>query len=259
METILFGVLPLPWWGIFLVAVASLMVTLASVTIYLHRHQTHRAIDLHPIASHFFRFSLWLTTGMKTREWAAIHRKHHAKCETIEDPHSPVHHGVLTVLFSGWYLYVRESKNKTTIAAYGTGAPDDWLERNVYSRFTLTGLTLMGLADVALFGVAGGIPILLAQIACIPFFAAGVINGLGHSVGYRNYDRRFRDRFADHSTNIVPWGIIIAGEELHNNHHEFPTSAKFSVKPWEFDLGWLYIRILEALGLATVRHRHRAS
>ena len=241
------GLFDLPWWGYILVALGLTHVTIASVTIFLHRHQAHRALDLHPIASHFFRFWLWLTTGMVTKEWAAIHRKHHAKCETVEDPHSPQIYGINRVLWAGVFLYVKESYNRETLERYGHGTPDDWLERNVYTRHPVIGLTLMGALNLALFGLVPGALIFLTQIVWIPFWAAGVINGIGHFFGYRNYG------CADASTNIVPWGILIGGEELHNNHHAFASSAKLSAKWYEFDIGWMYIRILEMLGLASVK------
>ena len=241
------GVFDLPWWGYALAALGLTHITIASVTIYLHRCQAHRALELHPIASHFFRLWVWLTTGMVTKEWAAIHRKHHAKCETAEDPHSPQIVGINRVLWGGVFLYVKESHNPETVERYGHGTPDDWLERNIYSRFQVLGITLMGCADVMLFGIVPGLLILLTQIVWIPFWAAGVINGLGHYFGYRNYD------CADASTNIVPWGILIGGEELHNNHHAFAASAKLSNKWYEVDIGWLYIRALSALGLAKVK------
>ena len=241
------GAFDLPWWGLVLVALGLTHVTIASVTIFLHRHQAHRALDLHPVASHFFRFWLWLTTGMVTKEWAAIHRKHHAKCETAEDPHSPQVYGINRVLWTGVFLYVKESHVRETMERYGHGTPDDWLERNVYARHAVLGLVLMGIVNLVLFGAVPGMLILLTQIVWIPFWAAGVINGIGHYWGYRNYDS------ADASTNIVPWGILIGGEELHNNHHAFATSAKLSSKWYEFDLGWLYIRVLGLLGLAKVK------
>ena len=241
------GFLDLPWWGYVLVALGLTHVTIASVTIFLHRHQAHRALDLHPIASHFFRFWLWLTTGMVTKEWAAIHRKHHAKCETVEDPHSPQIYGINRVLWAGVFLYVKESHNRETLERYGHGTPDDWMERNVYTRHPVLGLTLMGAVDLALFGLVPGALIFLTQVVWIPFWAAGVINGIGHFFGYRNYG------CADASTNIVPWGILIGGEELHNNHHAFASSAKLSAKWYEFDIGWMYIRIMEMLGLASVK------
>ncbi len=241
------GFLDLPWWGLVLVALGLTHITIAAVTIFLHRCQAHRALDLHPIPSHFFRFWLWMTTGMVTREWVAIHRKHHAKCETVDDPHSPQVHGINKVLWLGVFLYVKESFNRETLERYGHGTPDDWMERNVYTRFTVHGIVTMGLIDVALFGIVPGLLILFVQIAWIPFWAAGVINGVGHFFGYRSWQS------SDASTNIVPWGILIGGEELHNNHHAYATSAKLSNKWYEFDIGWCYIRILEMLGLATVK------
>lgn len=241
------GFFELPWWGYILVALGLTHVTIAAVTIYLHRCQAHRALELHPLVSHFFRFWLWMTTGMITKEWAAIHRKHHAKCETAEDPHSPQVYGINRVLWLGVFLYVKESYNPETLERYGHGTPDDWMERKVYSRFATTGVTLLLAIDLFLFGVIPGALIWATQIAWIPFWAAGVINGVGHFFGYRNYD------VPDASTNIVPWGILIGGEELHNNHHAFAASAKLSSKWYEFDIGWLYIRILQALGLATVK------
>jgi len=239
------GLIDLPWWGYVLVALALTHVTIASVTIFLHRHQAHRALELHAIPSHFFRFWLWLTTGMITREWAAIHRKHHAKCETDEDPHSPQVLGIRKVLLEGAELYRSESRNVETIKRYGHGTPDDWVERNVY-RHNTVGLGIMLVINVILFGPIG-LTIWAVQMLWIPIWAAGVINGIGHYFGYRNFD------CADASTNIVPWGILIGGEELHNNHHSFATSAKLSAKWYEFDIGWMYIRILEMLGLAKVR------
>ncbi|MCS6945401.1 MAG: fatty acid desaturase [Sutterellaceae bacterium] len=239
------GLLGLAWWQLVLVTLALTHVTIASVTIFLHRSQAHRALDLHPIASHFFRFWLWLTTGMVTREWVAVHRKHHAKCETPEDPHSPQIKGIRKVLWEGAELYMAEAANAETLARYGHGTPDDWLERNIYSRFTWQGVALMLGIDLLLFGWAG-LAVWGVQMLWIPFFAAGVINGIGHYWGYRNYDS------PDAATNIMPWGILIGGEELHNNHHTYPTSAKLSSKWYEFDLGWLYIRLLQMLGLARV-------
>jgi stearoyl-CoA desaturase (delta-9 desaturase) len=239
--------LDLPWWGCVLAALALTQVTIAAVTLYLHRNQTHRAIELHPAVSHFFRLWLWLTTGMRTREWVAVHRKHHAHCEVEGDPHSPKLLGINRVLWGGVFLYVKESANAATVERYGQRTPDDWLERNLYSKHVLLGLTLMGLADVVTFGVVPGVLIFLTQIAWIPFWAAGVINGVGHHWGYRSWATE------DVSTNIVPWGILIGGEELHNNHHAHASSARFSAKWYELDLGWAYVRILAALGLATVK------
>jgi stearoyl-CoA desaturase (delta-9 desaturase) len=243
------GVFDLPWWGLALVALALTHITIAAVTIYLHRHQAHRALDLHPVAAHFFRFWLWLTTGMVTKEWAAIHRKHHAKVETADDPHSPQVYGINRVLWGGVFLYVKEACNRETLERYGHGTPDDWLERNLYSRYALLGLTLMGVTDVALFGIVPGALLFLVQIVWIPFWAAGVINGIGHYWGYRSWDVPVPDA----SRNIVPWGVLIGGEELHNNHHAFPASARLSYKWYEFDIGWIYIRALEMLGLAAVK------
>jgi stearoyl-CoA desaturase (delta-9 desaturase) len=241
------GLFDLPWWGYVLAALGLTHVTIAAVTIFLHRCQAHRALELHPVVSHFFRFWLWLTTGMVTKEWAAIHRKHHAKCETAEDPHSPQIYGINRVLWAGVFLYVKESYNKETLERYGHGTPDDWLERNIYTRHAMVGILSMLTMDLLAFGLVPGALIWLTQIAWIPFWAAGVINGVGHFFGYRSYD------VADASTNIVPWGILIGGEELHNNHHAFASSAKLSSKWYEFDIGWLYIRILEILGLASVK------
>jgi stearoyl-CoA desaturase (delta-9 desaturase) len=245
--TLFSGLLDLPWWGYVIAALGLTHVTIASVTIYLHRCQAHRALDLHPIASHFFRFWLWLTTGMVTKEWAAIHRKHHAKVETAEDPHSPQIYGINRVLWLGVFLYVKEAYNRETLERYGHGTPDDWLERYVYTPHSMSGVLLLLAANLLIFGVVPGALIWLTQIAWIPFWAAGVINGVGHYFGYRNYD------VPDASTNIVPWGILIGGEELHNNHHAFASSAKLSTKWYEFDIGWMYICILESLGLATVK------
>jgi stearoyl-CoA desaturase (Delta-9 desaturase) len=240
------GVLDLSWWQIVLFALAMTHITIASVTIFLHRHQAHRALDLHAIPSHFFRFWLWLTTGMVTKQWAAIHRKHHAKCEQAEDPHSPQVYGIKKVFFEGAELYRAESKNKETMARYGHGTPDDWIERNLYTRYSWQGVGLMLIIDLFLFGAVGA-AVWALQMAWIPITAAGIINGIGHYWGYRNFEA------TDASTNVFPWGIIIGGEELHNNHHTYPTSAKLSVKPYEFDIGWLYINILSALGLAKVK------
>jgi len=221
-------------------------ITIASVTIYLHRHQSHHSLTLHPFISHFFRFWLWLTTGMVTRQWVAIHRKHHAKCETPEDPHSPQVLGINKVLLEGSELYRSEANNQETLEKYGKGTPDDWLERNIYSRLPYLGITLMLLIDVLLFGVIG-ITVFAIQMLWIPIFAAGVINGIGHFWGYRNFEP------TDASRNISPWGILIGGEELHNNHHAYPSSARLSNKWWEFDIGWFYIRFMQLLGLAKIK------
>jgi len=233
-------------WQVLAYTLIVTHITIASVTIFLHRAQAHRSLDLHPIPSHFFRFWLWMTTGMVTKEWVAIHRKHHAKCETKDDPHSPVAHGIKTVLLTGSELYRAEAKVQETLDKYGHNTPDDWLERHVYTGRSVMGVALMMIVNVALFGVIG-VSVWAVQMVWIPITAAGIINGLGHWWGYRNFEA------VDASTNISPWGIIIGGEELHNNHHTYPTSAKLSVKPFEFDIGWGYIRALEILGLAKVR------
>ena len=240
------GLLDLPWWGYVLATLGMTHVTIASITIYLHRHQAHRALDLHPAIAHFFRFWLWLTTGTITEEWVAVHRKHHASVESEDDPHSPKIFGIRKLLLEGAELYREAARDPETIARYGHGCPDDWLERNVYKPCTDRGYYLMLVIDVVLFGPIG-ITIWAVQMLWQPVFAAGVINGIGHWWGYRNYETR------DISTNIVPWGILIGGEELHNNHHAFASSAKLSAKPWEFDVGWAYIRLLECLRLARVK------
>ena len=240
------GLLGASWWQILLFTLVVTHITIASVTIFLHRAQAHRALELHALPSHFFRLWLWLTTGMVTKEWVAIHRKHHAKCETVDDPHSPVTRGIKTVLLTGSELYRAEAKVQETLDKYGHHTPDDWIERNLYTRFSWQGVGLMLIINLLLFGAAGA-AVWAVQMAWIPITAAGIINGIGHWWGYRNFEA------PDASTNISPWGIIIGGEELHNNHHTYPTSAKLSVKPFEFDIGWAYIRGLEMLGLAKVR------
>ena len=241
------GVFDFPWWGYALTVLAMTHVTIAAVTIFLHRHQAHRALELGPVPSHFFRFWLWLTTGMVTKEWAAIHRKHHAKCESADDPHSPQQLGLPRVLFGGVLLYIKESRNADTMQRYGHGTPDDWLERNVYSPEQKFGIVLMLAIDIGLFGLVPGALMWGVQMLWIPFWAAGVINGVAHFVGYRNF------ACEDASTNLIPWGILIGGEELHNNHHAFATSAKLSNKWYEFDIGWFYIRVMEILGMAHVK------
>lgn len=241
-----YGILDITPWQAVLAALILTHITIISVTVFLHRCQAHRALDLNPWVSHFFRLWLWLTTSMVTKEWVGIHRKHHAKCETPDDPHSPQVLGLGKVMGEGAELYRAASRDLASIEHYGRGTPDDWVERHVYSRFTWQGLGLMLIIDVLLFGVYG-ITIWAVQMVWIPFWAAGVINGVGHCCGYRNYES------ADASTNIVPWGIIVGGEELHNNHHAFPSSARLSSKWWEFDIGWFYIRLLSMLGLAKVK------
>lgn len=239
----MFGILDLPWWGYIAVTLVLTQITIVSVTIYLHRCQAHRAVDLHPIVSHFFRFWLWMTTGMVTKEWTAIHRKHHAKVETDEDPHSPVAKGIKKVFFEGTELYRKEARNQETMERYGEGTPDDWIERNVYTKHSAMGIAAMLIINIALFGPLG-LSIWAIQMAWIPFFAAGIVNGVGHYWGYRNFE------CADASRNIIPWGLFIGGEELHNNHHTYGTSAKFSVKWYEIDIGWYLIRTFQLFGLA---------
>ncbi len=243
------GLVNWPWWGYVLYTLAVTHVTIASVTSFLHRHQAHRALDLHPIASHFFRFWLWLTTGMVTREWAAIHRKHHARCETADDPHSPQVLGLKTVMWQGADLYREAAKDQALLDKFGHGTPDDWMERNVYTRRSALGVGILLVLNLILFGPIG-LTIWAVQMAWIPFWAAGVVNGVGHFWGYRNFENE------DAATNLLPWGILIGGEELHNNHHTFGTSAKLSYKWYEFDIGWMYIRLMEMVGLARVRRVH---
>ncbi len=240
------GLLDLSVWQVIVYTLITTHFTIAGVTIFLHRAQAHRALDLGPIPSHFFRFWLWLGTGMVTKEWVAIHRKHHAKCETAEDPHSPQTRGIDTVLWRGAELYRTEAKNQETISKFGHGTPSDWIERNLYTRHSALGVSLMLILNVALFGALGA-TVWAVQMLWIPITAAGIINGIGHYWGYRNFEA------PDASTNISPWGIVIGGEELHNNHHTYPTAAKFSVKPYEFDLGWAYIRAFEMIGWAKVK------
>jgi len=236
----------LSFWTYAGITLVLTQITIVSVTIFLHRHQAHRALTLHPVVSHFFRFWLWLTTGQVTKEWVAVHRKHHAKCETPEDPHSPQTRGIARVLFGGLGLYRAECGNAETVAIYGKGTPDDWVEKNVYTRFRNSGLLLMFVIDTVLFGWVGLI-IFALQLVWIPFWAAGVINGIGHYWGYRNFET------PDASRNIIPFGVLVGGEELHNNHHAYRQSARLSNKWWEFDLGWFYIRLLEMIGLASVK------
>ncbi len=240
------GLTEASWWQVLLAGLAMTHLTIVSVTLYLHRCQAHRALELHPAVSHVFRFWLWLTTGMLTKEWAAIHRKHHAKCEQEGDPHSPVVYGIKKVFWEGAELYRAEAKNQDTLTRYGHGTPDDWIERNLYTKHSRLGIILMFFINIALFGVVG-MAVWAMQMAWIPIWAAGVINGIGHFWGYRNFEA------TDASTNVFPWGIIIGGEELHNNHHTYATSAKFSVKPYEFDISWMYISILAKFGLAKAK------
>ncbi|MGH8646927.1 MAG: DesA family fatty acid desaturase [Gammaproteobacteria bacterium] len=231
-----------------LVALAMTHATIAAASIYLHRHQAHRALDLHPLVSHLLRLWLWLTTGMKTREWVAVHRKHHVASDTVRDPHSPQVLGLGRVLWLGALLYQRAAGDAETVKQYGRGTPADWLERHVYEPLSHLGIFIMLMLDVGLFGLPGLI-VWMVQMLWVPFWAAGVLNGLGHSWGYRNYRR------TDAARNIVPWGILLGGEELHNNHHAHPGRAKFSRRWWEIDIGWAYIRTLECLGLAQRRRK----
>lgn len=240
------GLWNLSWWQVVLYTLVTTHITIAAVTIFLHRTQTHKAMELGPIPSHFFRFWLWLSTGMVTKEWVAIHRKHHAKCETVDDPHSPQVKGIDEVFWRGAELYRKESKNMDTMERYGTGTPDDWIERNLYTRYSWQGVGLMLIINVALFGMAG-LAVWAVQMIWIPITAAGIINGIGHYWGYRNFEA------PDASRNISPWGLLIGGEELHNNHHTYPTAAKFSVKKYEFDIGWVYIQMMSAIGWAKVK------
>jgi stearoyl-CoA desaturase (delta-9 desaturase) len=240
------GTLNFSIWGLAGLGLILTHITIASVTIYLHRHQAHKALELHPLASHFFRFWLWLTTGILTKEWVAVHRKHHAKCDIEGDPHSPLVFGLRKVLLEGAELYAKETEDRQTIEKYGKGTPEDWIERNLYSRFHHLGLGLLLIVEILLFG-AFGLSLWALQMLWIPFWAAGVINGLGHAWGYRRYET------PDASTNIVPLGLLIGGEEFHNNHHAYPSSARLSAQWWEFDAGWFYIRLLALCKLARVR------
>ncbi len=245
--TLLNGLFDLPWWGYVLYTLIITQITIAGVTLYLHRCQAHLGLEMHPVLSHFFRFWLWLTTGMSTLEWVAVHRKHHARCETEDDPHSPRFYGIRKVFFQGAELYRVESKNQETLSKYSHGVPNDWLEKNLYyGPLSVAGVSLLLPLQFLLFGFIG-VTIWAIQMIWIPLHAAGGINGIGHYWGYRNYES------PDDSTNLTPWAFWIGGEELHNNHHAYPSSAKFSIKPWEFDIGWMYITIMRKLGLAKVK------
>ena len=239
------GVAGLGWWGMALVLLVFTQLTIFAVTLYLHRSQAHRGVDFHPVISHFFRFWVWLTTSMITKEWVAIHRKHHAKVETEEDPHSPVTKGISTVFWRGVELYREARSLRADIDQYGRGAPDDWIERHLYTPHANLGPVVLFFVNLLLFGLPG-VALWAIQMAWIPFWAAGVVNGLGHWWGYRNFES------ADTSTNLTPWAFWIGGEELHNNHHAFPSSARFSMRRWEFDIGWAAIRGLQAVKLAKV-------
>ncbi len=243
----IFPIIQLPWWGYVLITLLLTHITIISVTIFLHRHQAHSALQLHPVLSHFFRFWLWLTTGIVTKEWVAVHRKHHAKVETDDDPHSPQQRGINAVLWGGLFLYRRAARLPGILDKYGKNTPDDWLEKNVYAARPNLGLVILLVVQLMVFGAVAGFAIWLVQMAWIPLWAAGVINGLGHYLGYRNF------ALPDASRNILPWGILIGGEELHNNHHAYASSAKFSTQRWEIDLGWCYTRILSKLKLVEIQ------
>ena len=240
------GLFELPVWSYVLIVFGVTHISIASITIFLHRHQAHRALELHPVSSHFFRFWLWFLTGTITKEWVSVHRQHHAKVETEDDPHSPQIRGIRKVLLEGYELYRVGALNPETVSKYGYATPDDWLERNIYTGLSYYGLVLLFVINIILFGIPG-IVMWVAQLLWQPIFAAGIINGMGHWWGYRNFE------VPDASTNIVPWGVLIGGEELHNNHHAFPSSARLSNRWWELDIGWTYIRLLELLGLAKVK------
>ena len=247
MDFISYGISKAELSSIIIYTLCMTHITIVAVTVFLHRCQAHRSLKLSPVISHFFRFWLWLTTGMVTKEWAAIHRKHHAKCESKGDPHSPQVKGISTVLWSGTELYRETAKDKECIEKYGHGTPDDWVERHIYSKHSVWGVGSMLVINFCLFGIIG-VAIWAIQMMWIPFFAAGVINGIGHFVGYRNF------KTPDASRNIFPLGILIGGEELHNNHHSHATNPKLSSKWYEFDIGWLYIKLFEFFGLAEVRN-----
>lgn len=244
-----FSIFQLPWWGYILIALALTHITIVSVTVFLHRCQAHLALELHPVLSHFFRFWLWLTTGIVTKEWVAVHRKHHASVETRDDPHSPQQTGINSVLWGGFFLYRNAARLPGILDKYGKGTPSDWLERHLYAKHHYTGLFTLLAMNIVLFGIIAGISIWLVQMLWIPFWAAGVINGIGHFAGYRNFS------LPDASRNIVPWGIVIGGEELHNNHHAYASSAQFSARKWEFDLGWAYVRLFGKLRLLKINRK----
>ncbi|MCL1635077.1 fatty acid desaturase [Luteimonas sp. SX5] len=239
------GLLQFGWGALAIYFLIATQLTIFSVTLYLHRSQAHRGVDFHPVLAHFFRFWTWLTTSMITKEWVAIHRKHHAKCETEEDPHSPMYKGIKTVFWRGVELYREARSQREDIEQYGKGAPNDWIERHLYTPHATMGPTLLLFISFALFGFAG-VALWAIQMAWIPFWAAGVVNGLGHWWGYRNFET------TDTATNLTPWGVWIGGEELHNNHHAFPSSARFALRKWEFDIGWAAIKGFQAVGLAKV-------
>ena len=246
MSFLPYGLVELPLWGYFVVTFLTIETMFLGVTLYLHRDQSHGGLILHPALRHLFRFWLWFSSGAVTREWVAVHRCHHAHSDQPGDPHSPVVFGLRTVLFEGAELYRDAARDPQLLRTYGRGTPDDWLERSLYSRYAYAGIALFVLAHLILFGIPGIIMIAVHLVAQ-PFFAGGVINGLGHAVGYRSFEMPCR------ATNLVPWAVLLGGEELHNNHHAFPRSARFAVQRWELDIGWLWIRLFRALGLARVR------
>jgi stearoyl-CoA desaturase (Delta-9 desaturase) len=243
-----YGLANLGIWGYIVVTLLWLHGTMMAVTLYYHRDQAHRAVDLHPVVRHICRFWLWINTGSSTREWVAVHRKHHAHCEKEGDPHSPRLYGLKRVLLEGAELYRTAARDRETLEKYAKGTPNDWLENNLYHHPVRSyyGIALLVVADLVLFGVPGIIMIAL-QLSNMPFMAAGIINGLCHAKGYRNFETD------DASTNLWPLGLLVAGEELHNNHHAFPTSARFSMRPHEVDMGWLHLKVLVALKLAKIR------
>ncbi|MBD9377788.1 fatty acid desaturase [Pseudoxanthomonas sp. PXM04] len=245
LQFLIGGLTGLVWWELLIVLLVFTQLTIFSVTLYLHRSQAHRGVDFHPVLNHFFRFWTWLTTSMITKEWVAIHRKHHAKVETEEDPHSPQTKGIGNVFWRGVELYREARGQRADIEQYGKGAPDDWVERHVYTPHANLGPTFLLLVNAVLFGLPG-VALWAIQMAWIPFWAAGVINGLGHWWGYRNFES------SDTSTNLTPWGVWVGGEELHNNHHAFPSSARFSMRRWEVDIGWIVIKGMEKVRLAKV-------
>ena len=242
-----YGLFELPFWGYVAVTFVTIQVMFLGVTLYLHRDQAHGGLQLHPVLRHIFRFWLWFSSGVVTKEWVAVHRRHHAYADLEGDPHSPVIFGLKRVVFEGYELYTAATRDPAILKHYGKGTPDDWLERNLYSRYSTLGIVLFSLTFLVLFGIPA-IVMVVVHLAAQPFFAGGVVNGLGHAVGYRSFE------MPSTATNLVPWGLLLGGEELHNNHHAFPRSARFAVQRWEFDIGWFCICVFRALGLARVRY-----
>lgn len=243
---ILYGLVKLPWWGYALITFGVVQLMFLGITLFLHREQSHGSLELHPILRHFFRFWLWFSSGTVTKEWVAVHRRHHAYADQQGDPHSPVIFGIKAVMLEGYELYAKAAADPSVIENYGRGTPDDWLERHVYSPNSKWGIILCSTVHLVLFGVPG-IIMIAAQLASQPVFAAGVVNGLGHYFGYRSFE------MPSAATNIAPWGLLVAGEELHNNHHAFPWSARFAVQRWEFDIGWMWVCVFRAFGLVKVK------